>query len=116
MAIAFSNPLPDDFYNRVHNSCNFDEKTDFCAVNIHEFLSIIKIFHGFCKCSLERCQVRLFFEGLESYSSSLRRSDSFVTNNFIDLCQKYPVGVKDCVSIIENRPFIMLPRPHNHSK
>ena len=108
MAIAFYNPISEDFYKKLHNSCDLEEKIDVSINNIHEFLSIINTFHGICKRNLERCQVRLFFEGLESYC--------FLRKNFIDLYQKYPVSVRDCISCIENRYFLTLPRPHSHSK
>ena len=38
-----------------------------CVDNIHNFVTIIKTFHGLCKCDLETCQVRLFLKDLESY-------------------------------------------------
>ena len=79
------------------NSSELDEQIDVCIGNIHEFLSIIRTLHGISKCSLERCQVRLFFEGLEGYSKNLTRSYRFLRKNFVDLCQKYPVGFKDCI-------------------
>ena len=91
MAIAFYNPISEDFYNKLHNSCDLDEKI-VCIDNIHEFLTIAQTVHGVCKCNLERWQVRLFFEDLESYSKNLTRSDCFLRKNFADLCQKHPEG------------------------
>ena len=41
MAIAFCNPISEDFYKERHNSFDLDEKIDVCIDNIHEFLSII---------------------------------------------------------------------------
>ena len=67
------------------------------------------------KFNLERCQVRFFFECLESYCKGIR-SNRFLRKNFIDLCQKYPVGIRDCVSVVENRYFLILPTSHSHSK
>ena len=53
MAIAFYNPISEDFYNKLHNSCDLDEKI-VCIDNIHEFLTIAQTVHGVCKCNLER--------------------------------------------------------------
>ena len=30
--------------------------------------------------------------------------------NFTDLCEKYPVGFRDCIAIAQNRYFMMIPR------
>lgn len=103
MAIAFCNLISEDFYKERHNSFDLDEKIDVCIDNIHEFLSIIWTFHGIRKCNLERYQV-------ECYSKYLRRSNHFFRKNFIDLCWKYPIGFRDCVSVVENIFFLMLPR------
>ena len=53
MAIAFYNPISEDFYNKLHNSCDLDEKIDVCIDNIHEFLTIAQTVLGVCKCNLE---------------------------------------------------------------
>ena len=65
MAIAFFNPISEDFHGKPINASYPDEKIEVCVGNINKFLSIIKTFHGIHKCNLERCQVRLFLEGLE---------------------------------------------------
>ena len=65
MAITFFNPISDNFHRKPTNASYPDEKIEVCVGNINEFLSIIKTFHGIRKCNLERCQVRLFLEGLE---------------------------------------------------
>ena len=85
MVIAFYNPISEDFYNRLHNSCDLEEKIDVYIDNIHEFLSIVQTFElwNIGKFNLERCQVRFFFECLESYCKGIR-SNRFLRKNFID--------------------------------
>ena len=115
MAIAFFHPISEDFYKKLYNSRDLDEKIDAFIKNIHECLSIIQTFYGIRKCNLERYQIRLFFEGLESYSKNLRRSNRFLRKDFIDFCQKYPLGFIDCVPVVESRCFLILPRSNNSS-
>lgn len=68
------------------------------------FLSIVEKFHGIRKCNLERNQVMLFFDGIESYRNQRRKSNCLLRKHF-----KYPVIVfKDCVFIAENRYFMIL--------
>ena len=110
MAIAFCNLISADFYRKLRNSSDLVQLINVCINNICEFLSIIWTFCSIREYNLEMCQVRLFFEGLKGYSKDLRRSNCFLRETFIDLCQKYPVGFKDCISVIENRYFLMLPR------
>ena len=38
MVIAFYNPISEDFYNKLNDSCTLDEKIDVFVENIHEFL------------------------------------------------------------------------------
>ena len=38
MAIAFYDPISEDFYNKLNDSCTLDEKIDVFVENIHEFL------------------------------------------------------------------------------
>ena len=83
MAIAFLNPISDDFHVKLCNVTTFDEQVDFCIDHIREFLSIIKTFHNIGKCNLEKCQVRLFFEGLEMYSKNLRKSNCHLRKKFV---------------------------------
>ena len=54
MATAFYNPISEDFYNKLPNSWDLDEKIDVCINNIHEFLTIAQTVLGVCKCNLER--------------------------------------------------------------
>ena len=61
------NPISDNFQEKLTNSSSFDKKVDTCVNNLDEFLSIVEKFHGIHKCNLERCQVMLFFDGIESY-------------------------------------------------
>ena len=61
MAIAFYNPISEDFYNRLHNSCDLEEKIDVYIDNIHEFLSIVQTFELWILVSLIWKGVRLDF-------------------------------------------------------
>lgn len=99
MAVAFYNPISDDFHIKLCNSTTFDEQVDACTQYIHEFLSIIQNFYGIHKCNLGRCQVRLYFESLEIYSKNLRKSNRHLRKNFVQISQKYPEGFKDCVAL-----------------
>ena len=38
MVIAFYNPISEDFYNKLNDSCTLNEKIDVFVENIHEFL------------------------------------------------------------------------------
>ena len=67
MAITFFNPISEDFYIKLTNATYHDEKIEVCVNNIAECLSIIKTCHSIPKCDLEKCQVKLFIEGLKSY-------------------------------------------------
>ena len=113
MAIAFFNPISEDFYNKFCNSSDLDELIDVCVDNVHEFFSVIQTFHGICNCNLENCQIRLFFEGLENCTKNLRRSSCFLRKKFVSLCEKYSFGFRDYVYNIEKRYIFMLPRSHN---
>ena len=92
-----------------------DEEIKVCVNNIGKFLSIIKTCHSIGKCNLERCQVKLFLEGLESYGKKLRKSSCSLRKNFTDLCEKYRTGFRHCIAIAQNKLFIMKPRPNNNS-
>ena len=107
MAIAFFNLISEDFHTKHSNASYPDEKIEVCVDNIHNFVSI---FHGLRKCDLENCQIRLFLEGLESYGKELRKNRRLLRKNFSDLCEKYPVGFRDCIAIVQNRYFMMIPR------
>ena len=61
MVIAFYNPISEDFYKRLHNSCDLEEKTDVYIDNIHEFLSIVQTFELWILVSLIWKGVRLDF-------------------------------------------------------
>ena len=116
MAIAFFNPISEDFHIKLSNASYPDGKIEVCVNNIHNFVSVIKTFHGLRKCDLERCQVRLFLEGLESCGKDLRKSRRLLRKNFTELCEKYPVGFKDCIAIAQNTYFMMIPRSNSNSK
>ena len=115
MAIAFFNPISEDFHIKFTNATYHDEEIKVCVDNIAEFLSIIKTCHSICKCDLEKCQVKLFIEGLESYGKKLRRSSRLLRKNFTNLCEKYPTGFRHCIAIGQNKHFIMKPRSDNNS-
>ena len=83
MAIAFFNPISDDFHVKLCNVTTLNEQVDVCTDHNREFLSIIKTFHNIRKCNLEKCQVRLFFEGLEMYSKNLRKSNCHLRKKFV---------------------------------
>ena len=83
MAIAFFNPISDDFHVKLCNVTTLDEQVEVCTDHNREFLSIIKTFHNIRKCNLEKCQVRLFFEGLEMYSKNLRKSNCHLRKKFV---------------------------------
>ena len=99
MAIAFFIPISEDFHTKLSNASYPDGKIEVGVDNIYNFVSIIKTFHGLRKCDLEKCQVQLFLEGLESYGKELRKSRRLLRKNFNDLCEKYPVGFRDCIAI-----------------
>ena len=61
MVITFYNPISEDFYKRLHNSCDLEEKTDVYIDNIHEFLSIVQTFELWILVSLIWKGVRLDF-------------------------------------------------------
>ena len=109
------NPTSEDFHTKLSNAGHLNGKIEVCVNNIHNFVSIIKTFHGIRKCDLERCQVQLFLEGLESYGKELRKSRHLLRKNFIDHCEKYPVGFRDCIAIAQNRYFMMIPRSNINS-
>ena len=71
-----------------------------------------KIFHPLRKSDLKNYQVRSFLEGLESYGKELRISRLLLRKNFIALCKKYPVGLRNCAALAQNRCFMMIPRPN----
>lgn len=102
MAIAFFNPIYGDFYNKLYDSSNLDDLIDVCVDNVHEFLSIIQIFHGVHNYNLEKCQMILFFEVLENYTKTLRNS-RFLSKKFVSLCEKYPFDFRDFAYFIEKR-------------
>ena len=110
MAIAFFNQISEDLQTKLSNASYLNGKIEVCVDNIHNFVSVIKTFHGIRKCDLERYQVRLFLEGLESYGRELRKSRCLLRKNFTDLCEKYPVDFRDCIAITQNRYFMMIPR------
>lgn len=83
MAIPFYNPVSDYFHKKLCQSFTFEEQLDVCIDHIHEFVSVINVFHGIRKCDLERCHVRLFLEGLEMYSKNLRESNHHLKKNFV---------------------------------
>ena len=57
MDIAFFNPISEDFHTKLSNASYHDRKIEVCVDDIHNFLSIIKTFHGLRKCELRRFQV-----------------------------------------------------------
>ena len=114
MAIAFFNPISEDFHTKLSNASYPDGKIEVCVNNIQNFVSIIKTFHGLCKCDLKNCQVPSFPEDLESYGKELRKSRRLLRKNFTALCKKYPVGFRDCVALAQNRYFMMISRPNNN--
>ena len=109
MAIAFFNPISEDFHIKVTNATYHDEKVEVCVNNIAEFLSIIKTCHSIRKCNLEKCQVNLSIEGLESYGKKLRKSSHLLRKNFANLCEKYLTGFRHCIAIAQNKHFVMKP-------
>lgn len=113
MVVVFYNPISEEFHNKPHNSCNLDEKIDACVQYVHEFLSIIQTFHGTRKCNLEKCQVGLFVDSLESHSKNLRRSSRFLRKKCTDPGEKYLTGFMDCPSVVENRYFLILRRSNS---
>ena len=115
MAIAFLNPISADFYIKLTNATYHDEKIEVCVNNIAEFLFIIKTCHSIHKCNLEKCQVKLFIEGLESYGKKLRKRSRLLRKKFINLCEEYPAGYRHCITIAQNKHFIMKPRSNNNS-
>ena len=116
MAIAFYNPTSEDFYKKLNSSYDIDEEIDGCIENINFFLSIIQIFH-ILSVIWKIVKYDYFLESLKSYSKNLRRSSHFLRRTFfIDLCQKYPVSFRDCVSAVENRCFLMLSRSYTHNQ
>ena len=115
MAIAFLNPISENFHIKLTNATYHDKKIEVCVDNIAEFLSIIKTYHGVHKCDLEKCQVKLFIEGFESYGKKFRKSSSLLRKNFTNLCEKYPAGFRNCIAIAQNKHFIMKPKSSNNS-
>ena len=111
---AFFNPMSEDFHRKLTNATYLDKKIEVCVNNIGEFLFIIKTCNSICKCNLEKCQVKLFLEGLESYGKKLRKSSRLVRKNFTDLCEKYPTAFRHCIAIAQNKHFIMKPRSNNN--
>ena len=115
MPIAFFNPVSEDFHIKLTNATYHDEKIEVCVDKIAEFLSIINTCHSIRKCDLEKCQVKLFIEGLESYGKKLRKSSRLIMKNFTNLCEKYPTGFTHCIAIAQNKHFIIKPRSNNNS-
>ena len=113
MTIAFFCPTPEDFHTKLLNAVTPYEKIDVCVDNIQELVSLIKDFHDLHKCDLERYHVRLFLEGIESYGKELRKSKRLLRKKFSGLCEKCPVGFRDCIAIVQNRYCIMTPRSNN---
>ena len=74
MTIPFFDPISEDFHIKLTNATYHDKKIEVYVDNIAEFLSIIKTDHGIHKCDLEKCQVKLFIEGFESYGKKFRKS------------------------------------------
>ena len=98
MSIAFFNLISDDFHRKLSNSSSFDNKVDPCVDQFHEYMIT---FHGKRKCDLERFQVSLFFEDIEACSKDRRKSNHLLKKAFVNLCEKYPIGFRDCVSIAQ---------------
>ena len=115
MAITFFNPITEDFHIKPTNATYLDEKIEVCVDNIGEFLSIIKTCHSIRKCDLEKCQVKLFLKGLESYGKKLRKSSCLLRKNFTNLCEKYLSGFRHCIAIAQNKHFTMKPRSNNNN-
>ena len=113
MVVAFYNPISEEFHNKPHNSCNLDEKINACVQYVHKFLSIIQTFHGTRKCNLEKSQVGLFVDSLESYSKNLRRSSRFLRKKYTDPGEKYLSGFMNCFSVFENIHFLILRRSNS---
>ena len=57
MTITCFNPISEDFHTKLTNASYPDGKIEVYIDNVHNFVSIIKNFHGIRKCDLERCQV-----------------------------------------------------------
>ena len=115
IAIVFFNPISEDFPRKLTNATYPNVKIEVCVDNIGEFLSIIKTCLCIDKCNLEKCPVKLFLKGLESYGENLRKSSRLLRKNFTDLCDKYPTGFRYCIAIAQNKHFIMNSRSNNNS-
>ena len=85
------------------------------SITLVNFCLQLRLVTAFCNCNLERCQVKLFLEGLESYGKKLRKSSCSLRKNFTDLCEKYRTGFRHCIAIAQNKLLIMKPRPNNNS-